>query len=250
MIKTTRIKYSQSPRVIVDDLTEQCDGERQTFSLKKAVPEYAPYCMIYNGQVYTNTSYKEWFVLSADRKTITTSFPVPPKQGINKSLILVVGVAGSEELTADWVTMINKPEFAEVSFSGSYNDLKDKPGDYELPVATETVLGGVKIGAGLKVSDQGTISVDSGGEADSVNWANVIDKPNFAAVSTSGSYNDLNNKPTIPTTSGIQGMIDTSLSNYYTKQEVDSSKVNISMTDVDPGEGVDLAENHFIGVYN
>lgn len=88
------------------------------------------------------------------------------------------------------------------------------------------------------------------GEADSVNWANVIDKPNFAAVATSGSYNDLSNKPTIPTTSGIQGMIDTSLSNYYTKQEVDSSKVNISMTDVDPGEGVDLAENHFIGVYN
>ena len=36
-------------------------------------------------------------------------------------------------------------------------------------------------------------------EASSVAWSNVSSKPTFAAVATSGSYNDLSNKPTIPT---------------------------------------------------
>ena len=35
--------------------------------------------------------------------------------------------------------------------------------------------------------------------ANSVTWANVSGKPTFATVATSGSYNDLSNKPTIPT---------------------------------------------------
>lgn len=33
-------------------------------------------------------------------------------------------------------------------------------------------------------------------------WSEVTDKPNFAAVATSGSYNDLSNKPSIPSVSG------------------------------------------------
>ena len=34
--------------------------------------------------------------------------------------------------------------------------------------------------------------------ADAVEWDNVLNKPTFATVATSGSYNDLSNKPTIP----------------------------------------------------
>ena len=37
------------------------------------------------------------------------------------------------------------------------------------------------------------------GQADSVPWSGVTNKPSFATVATSGSYNDLSNKPTIPT---------------------------------------------------
>lgn len=33
-------------------------------------------------------------------------------------------------------------------------------------------------------------------------WSEVTDKPNFATVATSGSYNDLSNKPSIPSVSG------------------------------------------------
>jgi hypothetical protein len=45
----------------------------------------------------------------------------------------------------------------------------------------------------------------------------------LATVATSGSYNDLSNKPTIPT---------------------------FTLTTTDPGEGATLAANTFIGVYN
>lgn len=131
MIKTTRIKYSQAPRIIVDDLSSQCDGVKQVFKLSKAVPEWAPHCLIFNGQLYTNTSYKTWFELSADRKTIYTSFINAPSQGINKSLIMLIGVAGMEDINVD------------------------------VPQASDTVLGGIKVGAGLKISEDGVLSVDT-----------------------------------------------------------------------------------------
>lgn len=114
MIKTTRIKYSQAPRIIVEDLSPQCDGVKQTFTLSRPVPEWAPYCLVFNGQLYTNTSYKKWFTLDADRKTIHTSFITPPTQGPNKSLILIVGVAGMEDLGVTWDDIVNKPDVATV----------------------------------------------------------------------------------------------------------------------------------------
>lgn len=114
MIKTTRIKYSQAPRIIVEDLSPQCDGVKQTFTLSRPVPEWAPYCLVFNGQLYTNTSYKKWFTLDADRKTIHTSFITPPTQGPNKSLILIVGVAGMEDLGVTWDDIVNKPNVATV----------------------------------------------------------------------------------------------------------------------------------------
>lgn len=114
MIKTTRIKYSQAPRIIVEDLSPQCDGVKQTFTLSRPVPEWAPYCLVFNGQLYTNTSYKKWFVLDADRKTIHTSFITPPTQGPNKSLILIVGVAGMEDLGVTWDDIVNKPDVSTV----------------------------------------------------------------------------------------------------------------------------------------
>ena len=40
------------------------------------------------------------------------------------------------------------------------------------------------------------------GSATSVPWSGVTGKPTFATVATSGSYNDLSNKPTIPSLSG------------------------------------------------
>lgn len=96
-------------------------------------------------------------------------------------------------------------DLSTVATSGSYNDLSDKPSipePYELPVASATALGGVKVGSGLSITD-GVLSATGGGIADSVDWSKIQNKPNFANVATSGDYNDLSNKPTIPSVEGL-----------------------------------------------
>jgi hypothetical protein len=40
-----------------------------------------------------------------------------------------------------------------------------------------------------------------------VDYGSIANKPSFATVATTGSYNDLSNKPTIPTNTGIGGAI-------------------------------------------
>ena len=98
---------------------------------------------------------------------------------------------------------------AKVATSGSYNDLTNKPiipSEYNLPIASQTTLGGIKVGAGLSITAEGVLSATGGGTADSVNWENVVGKPTFATVATTGSYNDLTNKPTIPE-AGIPSLV-------------------------------------------
>lgn len=96
-------------------------------------------------------------------------------------------------------------DLSTVATSGSYEDLTNKPtipAAYELPVASATTLGGVKIGSGLDITN-GVLSATGGGVADAIDWSKVQNKPNFADVATSGDYNDLSNKPTIPSIEGL-----------------------------------------------
>lgn len=48
--------------------------------------------------------------------------------------------------------------------------------DYTLPTASASTLGGVKVGAGLSINN-GILSANGGGTADSVDWSNVQNKP-------------------------------------------------------------------------
>lgn len=64
--------------------------------------------------------------------------------------------------------------------------------------ATSSTGGVVKVGSGLSITN-GVLSTTGGGVADAVEWDNVLNKPSFSTVATSGSYNDLSNKPAIPT---------------------------------------------------
>lgn len=49
--------------------------------------------------------------------------------------------------------------------------------NYTLPKAGSETLGGVMVGAGLTIDGEGHLSATGGGEADSVNWENVVGKP-------------------------------------------------------------------------
>ena len=105
----------------------------------------------------------------------------------------------------DTAGYVKSADLSTVATSGSYEDLKNKPtipAAYELPVASATTLGGVKVGSGLDITN-GVLSATGGGVADAVDWSKVYNKPEFADVATSGDYNDLSNKPTIPSVEGL-----------------------------------------------
>ena len=51
----------------------------------------------------------------------------------------------------------------------------------DIPIASATQLGGVKIGAGLSITENGVLSATGGGTADAVEWNNVLDKPTTIA---------------------------------------------------------------------
>lgn len=51
----------------------------------------------------------------------------------------------------------------------------------DIPIASDTQLGGVKVGAGLSVTENGVLSATGGGTADAVEWNNVLDKPTTIA---------------------------------------------------------------------
>lgn len=93
--------------------------------------------------------------------------------------------------------------------------------NYTLPTASDTVKGGIKVGSGLTMNGE-VLSATGGGMADSVEWDNVLSKPEFATVATSGAYNDLTGKPNLATvaTSGSY----TDLSNKPTIPTVDVNK--------------------------
>lgn len=84
----------------------------------------------------------------------------------------------------------------------------DNDTKYELPKASSSSLGGIKVGDGLEIDDEGTLNCTIDPGSGTVSWGNIQGKPTFATVATSGSYNDLSDKPTIPE----QVTVDSSLS--------------------------------------
>lgn len=79
----------------------------------------------------------------------------------------------------DWNDVENKPNFATVAESGSYNDLTDKPTIPEAP----------------DLSNYATKDDLANAKPDLTPYAKTAD---LSTVATSGSYEDLTNKPTIP----------------------------------------------------
>ena len=93
----------------------------------------------------------------------------------------------------------NTADLAPVATSGSYNDLEDKP---TIPEAyDDTVLAG-------------RVTALENASPAAPAWDAITDKPTFATVATSGSYNDLSDQPTIP-----EAYDDTGLRNRVTALE-------------------------------
>lgn len=95
--------------------------------------------------------------------------------------------------------------------------------------ATANTGGVVKVGSGLSITN-GVLSTTGGGVADAVEWDNVLNKPSFSTVATSGSYNDLSNKPTIPTVNNGALIIKKNGINVATFTANQSSKTTADIT--------------------
>ena len=100
---------------------------------------------------------------------------------------------------SDKATFALKSELPDMS---NYALKSELPEEYTLPTASTTRLGGVKVGDGLEITQEGVLNciIDPG--SGTVSWGNISGKPTFATVATSGSYNDLTNTPEFKTIGG------------------------------------------------
>ncbi len=87
----------------------------------------------------------------------------------------------------EWGNILNKPNFATVATSGSYNDLSNKPSipAPQVPVNWNSTSGVTAI---LNKPDFATVATSGA-------YEDLIGTPNFAPVATSGAYSDLTGKP-------------------------------------------------------
>src|SRR5574344_438958 len=130
------------------------------------------------------------------------------------------------------------PTLATVATSGSYTDLSNKP---TIPVIDSTLNATSTNGLQNKV-----IKTALDGKANSSHThtkSQITDFPTLATVATSGSYNDLSNKPTIPTVNNATLTIQKNGSNVQTftanvsnslqeaKNYVDTTTSNMVTTD-------------------
>lgn len=132
-------------------------------------------------------------------------------------------------------------DFANVAFSGVYDDLTGRPaipsqtsdlannsggGNYTLPTASSSTLGGVKIGAGLTINTSGVLSADVTASTLTA-YAKITD---LSAVAKTGSYNDLTNKPTIPAAYTLPNATSSTLGGVKVGSNISVSDGTISVT--------------------
>lgn len=123
---------------------------------------------------------------------------------IKKSVDKIKVPTKVSELSNDAGYLTQHQDISNLATKSEVSAVESKiPAAYELPTASATTLGGVKVGSGLSITNGVLSAAGGGGVADSVEWDKVQNKPNFANVATSGDYNDLSNKPTIPSIEGL-----------------------------------------------
>lgn len=123
---------------------------------------------------------------------------------IKKSIDKIKVPTKVSELSNDAGYLTQHQDISNLATKSEVSAVESKiPAAYELPTASATTLGGVKVGSGLSITNGVLSATGGGGVADSVEWDKVQNKPNFANVATSGDYNDLSNKPTIPSVEGL-----------------------------------------------
>jgi len=123
--------------------------------------------------------------------------------------------------------LTNKPVLATVATSGSYNDLNDKPTGLATETYVNTQVANLVDTAPATLNTLNELAAALG---DDPNFATTVsnqiglkaNSADLATVATSGSYNDLSNKPTIPTVPTVVSSF-TNDANYITRTGISVS---------------------------
>ena len=111
-----------------------------------------------------------------------------PAEYVTETELKAKGYATTSDVNDMLNAKADKDSLATVATSGSYNDLEDKPvipSEYVLPIASSSQLGGIKVGSGLAISGDGTLSsTTSGGTTD---YTALSNKPQINSVELSGN---------------------------------------------------------------
>lgn len=143
-----------------------------------------------------------------------------------------------------WTEITGKPSFAGVALSGDYNDLINKPAIPTVPTNVSaftndvgyltsipnqtwaSITGKPTTLSGYGITDAYPLSGNPSGfiTSASLTWANISGKPSFATVATSGNYNDLTGKPTIPVIDSVYSLATRSwtIANFFNKTQSDN----------------------------
>lgn len=98
--------------------------------------------------------------------------------------------------------------------------------NYTLPTASNSTLGGVKVGSGLTINTSGVLSADVTASTLTA-YAKTTD---LSAVAKTGSYNDLTNKPTIPAAYTLPNATSSTLGGVKVGSNISVSNATISVT--------------------
>ena len=153
----------------------------------------------HNFYIYGNAN-SPYNTYSVDNASITVTDIISNSQNPISSNAVYTALAAKADASS----------LAAVATSGSYNDLSNKPTIPTVNNATLTIQkNGTTVNtftanqstnatANITVPTKTSDLTNDSGFLDSVAWGDVTGKPTFATVATSGSYDDLSNKPTIP----------------------------------------------------
>lgn len=133
--------------------------------------------------------------------------------------------------SCSWNEITGKPNFARVATTGSYNDLSNKP---TIPAPYDDSALSARVTALEQSGGSGTSYDDTAIKARMTAAENRLN--GLAAVATSGSYNDLSNKPTIPAAYNDTALVNrvTALEN---KTDQDTKPVLVSALTVNNAMG-------------
>lgn len=124
---------------------------------------------------------------------------------------------------------------------------------YTLPAATSSILGGIKVGKGLNVTADGTLSATTSEESTHTHSnMEVLDGISAERVAIwdaksdfNGDYNSLTNKPTIPTkTSELENDADFATKQYVDNSAVDIEAVKAHVNDIDAFATFEVLEGY------